>query len=60
MDRTNAVKMILTEMGVDSSNMSTQGFGSDRPIAPNDTAASPGGRSSGGAGELPGRHARLP
>lgn len=40
--RADAVKMFLSEMGVDPGSMTAQGFGPDRPIAPNDTA---GGRA---------------
>jgi outer membrane protein OmpA-like peptidoglycan-associated protein len=42
LDRANAVKMFLSEMGVAAGSMTAEGFGPDKPIAPNDTA---GGRA---------------
>ena len=42
LDRANAVEMFISEMGVDSGSMNAEGFGPDRPIAPNDTI---GGRA---------------
>ncbi len=42
LDRANAVGMFISEMGVDSASMNAEGFGPDRPIAPNDTI---GGRA---------------
>ncbi|MCZ6649314.1 MAG: OmpA family protein [Acidobacteria bacterium] len=42
LDRANAVEMFISEMGVDSASMNAEGFGPDRPIAPNDTI---GGRA---------------
>jgi len=35
--RADSVKAFLTEMGVAAANMTTQGFGSDKPLMPNDT-----------------------
>ena len=37
LDRANAVKDLLVKDGVEESRMTTQGFGQDNPIAPNDT-----------------------
>jgi outer membrane protein OmpA-like peptidoglycan-associated protein len=42
LDRAKAVKMFLSEMGVDANSMTAEGFGPDKPIAPNDTS---GGRA---------------
>jgi outer membrane protein OmpA-like peptidoglycan-associated protein len=36
--RANAVKVYLTGAGIDGSKISTQGFGSERPVISNDTA----------------------
>ncbi|MEO6454508.1 MAG: OmpA family protein [Ginsengibacter sp.] len=38
-DRANSVKAYLVSKGVDESRITTQGFGPDKPIAPNKTAA---------------------
>ena len=38
-DRANSVKAYLVSKGIDESRMTTQGFGPDKPIAPNKTAA---------------------
>jgi outer membrane protein OmpA-like peptidoglycan-associated protein len=37
LDRANAVKAMLVSQGVAAERISAQGFGQDRPIAPNDT-----------------------
>src|SRR5690606_5687496 len=36
-DRANSVKQWLVNNGIDANRIETQGFGEDRPIAPNDT-----------------------
>ncbi|MEO6327700.1 MAG: OmpA family protein [Ginsengibacter sp.] len=38
-DRANSVKAYLISKGIDESRMTTQGFGPDKPIAPNKTVA---------------------
>jgi outer membrane protein OmpA-like peptidoglycan-associated protein len=37
MDRANAIRDLLVQGGVDSSRLSTEGYGADKPIASNDT-----------------------
>ena len=37
--RANAVKMALTDMGIDSDRITTRGYGEQYPVASNDTAA---------------------
>jgi outer membrane protein OmpA-like peptidoglycan-associated protein len=37
MDRANAIRDLLVQGGIDSSRLSTEGFGADKPIASNDT-----------------------
>ena len=36
-DRANAIRDLLVSGGIDSSRITTQGFGADKPIASNDT-----------------------
>jgi flagellar motor protein MotB len=37
MDRANAIRDLLVQGGIDSSRLSTEGYGADKPIASNDT-----------------------
>jgi outer membrane protein OmpA-like peptidoglycan-associated protein len=36
-DRANAIRDLLVQGGIDSSRLSTEGYGADKPIASNDT-----------------------